>query len=221
MNIFRLNRSLVHNVLLIYSTWLPYLVVTAEREIKRFITHVLKKFQFASSPKAERMVTVLTESDFRFSDNLKYLESGLKQGSLCFQGFKVHQASFIFEKKRLWDFTRTARTFINKTMTTFLVNELGRPEFSRELQAHLRAAFNNPYNYWNYKLGTTDESLRMLIFVYNHGEQFVADVTFNTNTFISAPGQYVVAVTLVYHRFTYFQLQHVLNIKMGQLQLHR
>ena len=166
------------------------------------------------------MITVLTESDFRFSDNLKYLESGLQQGSLCFQGFKVHQESFIFKTTLLWHFTRSARAKIREAMTTFLVKELGRPEFSCELQEHLRAAFNTPYNYWNYKSGTTDESLRMMIFVYNHGEQFVADVTFNTNTFISAPGQYVVAVTLVYHRFTYFQLQHVLNIKMRQLQLN-
>ena len=171
---------------LIYSTWLSYLVVTEEQEIKRFTTYVLKKVELANSPKAEKMVTILRDSDFRFSENLKYLERGLQQGSLCFQGFKVHQDSFIFHKKRLWDFTRTAKASIREAMTTFLVKELGRPEFSWELQRHLRAAFDSPYDYWNYKSGTTDESLRMLIFVYNHGEQFVADVTLSRNRLLAS-----------------------------------
>lgn len=165
------------------------------------------------------MVVVLTEGDFRFSDNLKYLQHGLIQGTLCCQDFQVYAESFSFDTKRLYDFTRSAKTLIRKAMTTRLVEELGQPE----LQAPLYAAFNNPYNYWNYKLGTTDESLRMLIFVCNHGGQFVADVTFKSKAFLPAPylTKYAVAVTLVCHRYTYFQPRDVLSTQMGQLQLKR
>jgi len=164
------------------------------------------------------MVVVLTESDFRFSDNLKYLKKGLTQGDLCFQDFQVYEKSFFFDKRCLYHFTRSAKALIREDVTTFLVNKLGQ----RELQAPLRAAFNNPYNYWNYKLGTTDESLRVLIFGVNHGGKFVADVTFKSKAFLPAPNlnQYAVDVILVCHRFTYFQPQDVLSTEMGQLQLN-
>ena len=166
------------------------------------------------------MEEVLTEGDFRFNDNLKYLKNGLIQGTLCRQGFQVYETSFYFDKKRLYDFTRSAKALIREAMTTHLVKELGQPE----LQAPLRAAFNSPYNYWNYKLGTTDESLRMLIFVCNYGGQFVADVIFKSKAFLPNPyytdhTQYAVAVTLVCHRYTYFQPWDDLSTEMGQLQL--
>lgn len=163
------------------------------------------------------MVEVITEGDFRFGDNLKYLQNGLIQGTLWCQGFQVYPESFSFDKTHLYHFTRSARRVIRDAMTTRLVQELGQPE----LQAPLRAAFNSPYNYWNYKLGTTDESLRLLIFVCNHGGQFVADVTFKSKAFLPAPylTQYAVAVTLVCHRYTYFPPRDVLSTQMGQLQL--
>lgn len=163
------------------------------------------------------MVVVLTEGHFLFGDNLKYLQNGLTQGTLWCQGCQVHTQSFSFDKTHLYHFTRSARREIREAMTTRLVQELGQPE----LQTHLRAAFNSPYNYWNYKLGTTDESLRMLIFVCNHGGQFVADVTFKSQAFLPAPylTHYNVAVTLVSHRYTYFTPRDVLSTQMGQLQL--
>ena len=169
------------------------------------------------STKPERMVTVLTQGDFRFTDNREHLENGLQQGNLWFQGSLIHLSRmFYFDNKRcLYDFTRSAKAFVRDNMTSFLVNELGQPE----LQVPLHAAFNSLYDSWKYKLGTTYESLSMLIFVYNEGGQFVAKVTFNSNTFISAPNQYAVAATIVCQRYTYFQLRDVLSIQMGQLQL--
>lgn len=163
------------------------------------------------------MEDVVTEGDSRFNDNLKYLENGLIQGTLCCQGCQVYETSFSFDKKRLYDFTRSAKALIREAMTTRLVKELGQPE----LQAPLRAAFNSPYDYWNYKLGTKDESLRMLIFVGNHGREFVADVIFKSKAFLPSfyLDQYAVAVTLVCHRYTYFQPWDDLSTEMGQLQL--
>lgn len=86
------------------------------------------------------MVVVLTEGDFRFGDNLKYLQNGLIQGTLWCQGFQVYTDSFSFDKKHLYHFTRSARCVIREAMTTRLMQELGEPE----LQVPLRAAFNSP-----------------------------------------------------------------------------
>lgn len=163
------------------------------------------------------MVTVLPQGDLRFSNNLDYLRNGLQQGHLCFQGSPIHHSPMYYfgKKRRLYDFTRSARAFIKDEMASFLVNSLGQPQ----LRAPLRAAFNSLYDYWKYHSGVRCESLSMLIFVYNQGGQFVAHVTFNSNVFLSAPNQYAVAVTLVCQRYTYFQLRDVLSGQMSQLQL--
>lgn len=163
------------------------------------------------------MVTVLPQGDFRFNNNLEYLRNGLQQGHLCFQGSLIHHSPMYYfnKKRRLYDFTRSANAFIRDQMASFLVNSLGQPQ----LQEPLRTAFNSLYDYWKYHSGVRCESLSMLIFVYNQGGQYVAHVTFNSNTFKSAHNQYAVAVTLDCQRFTYFQLRDVLSVQMSQLQL--
>ena len=163
------------------------------------------------------MVSVLLQDDFRFNNNLEYLRNGLQKGHLCFQGPLIHHSPLYYfnNKRRLYDFTRSAKASIRKEMASFLVNSLGQPL----LQEPLRAAFNSLYDYWKYHSGVKCESLSMLIFVYNQGGQFVAHVTCNSNTFKSAPNQYAVAVTLDCQRYTYFQLRDVLSVQMSQLQL--
>ena len=163
------------------------------------------------------MVIVLLQDDFRFSNNQEYLRNGLLQGHLRFQGSHIHHPPLFYfnNKRRLYDFTRSAKAAIRKEMVSFLVNSLGQPQ----LQEHLRAPFNSLYDYWKYRSGVRCESLSMLIFVYNQGGQFVAHVNFNSNVFLSAPNQYAVAVTLVCHRYSYFQLRDVLSVQMSQLQL--
>ena len=168
------------------------------------------------------MVTVLTQGDFCFSDNEEYLKYGLQQGNLSwFQGPPIHLSrTFHFYNKRcLYDFTRSANAVVREKMASFLVNRLRQPQ----LQAPLRAAFNSLYNYWKYKNGPWSEWLTMLIFVRNQGGQFGAKVTFSSNAFKSAPKHYAVATELVCERFTYFQPQQpqdVLSTQMGQLQLN-
>lgn len=163
------------------------------------------------------MVSVLTQDDFRFSNNLEYLKNGLEQGHLCFQGSPIHYSPmYYFNKSRLYDFTRSAKAFVRDKMASFLVDELGQTQ----LKAPLRAAFDSLYNYWKYHSGIRYESLLILIFVYNQDEKFVARVTFNSNTFLSAPDQYAVAISLVCQRFTYFQVRDVLSTQLGQLRLY-
>ena len=163
------------------------------------------------------MVTVLTQGDVCFSDNEEYLKYGLLQGNLWFQGPLIRLSStFVYNKRRLYDFTRSAKAEVRDRMATFLVDRLGQPG----LEAPLRAAFDSLYNYLKYRYGTRSESLTMLIFVYNQGEKFGAKVTFSSNVFEWPPEQYAVATTLVCERFTYFQPWVDLSTQMGQLHLN-
>ena len=164
------------------------------------------------------MITVLTQGDVYFSDNREYLEYGLQQGNLRFQGPPIHLSNkFDFsDKKRLYDFTRSANAKVRDNMVRFLVNTLGQPG----LEAPLRAAFDSLYNYWKYKHGIWFESLTMLIFVYNQREQFGAKVTFSSKAFKLGFEQYAVATALVCERFTYFQPWVDLSTQMAQLQLN-
>ena len=97
------------------------------------------------------MVTVLLQDDFRFNNNLEYLRNGLQKGHLCFQGPLIHHSPLYYfnNKRRLYDFTRSAKASIRKEMASFLVNSLGQPL----LQEPLRAAFNSLYDYWKYHSG--------------------------------------------------------------------
>ena len=160
-------------------------------------------------------ITILTsiQDDFGYYNNLAFLQRGLLEGRIQFQGF-VHNytpnAIVYDDKDRLYDFTRSARRDIREDMTTNLSGVL--PGLTMADLAQIRGAFDCLFNYYSYK-GFLDqvgqqraESMKMLIF--NAAQQYVAHVYFNVTSRKTGPLQFTVtAASLTCQRYTYFPSQ--------------
>ena len=146
---------------------------------------------------------------FQFYDNLNYLMNGLSNGQIHFQG-TVHSYTpntFVYDnKRRLYDFTRSAKADVRNHMASMLCYWL--PMLPN---AQSREAFNYLFNYLHYKehlkgVGNQRaESMYMLIFNKPHG--YVALVKFNIVTGRNGLHQYAVNATLTCQLFSYFELQ--------------
>ncbi|CAH3195894.1 unnamed protein product [Porites evermanni] len=162
-------------------------------------------------------IRILTsvQDDFGYYNNLAFLQRGLQEGRIQFQGFVKNytpNAIVYDDKGRLYDFTRSAQHDIREDMTTYLSGVL--PGLTMADLAQIRGAFDCLFNYYSYK-GFLDqvgqqraESMKMLIF--NAAQQYVAHVYFNVISRKTGPVQFTVtAASLTCQRYTYFQLQDI------------
>ena len=159
-------------------------------------------------------ITILTsiQDDFGYYNNLAFLQRGLQEGGIQFQGGVNNHVpnAFVFDKKgRLYDFTRSAQSDVREDMTTCLSRVL--PGLTPADLGQIRGAFDCLFNYYLYK-GFLDqvgqqraESMKMLIF--NAAQQYVAHVYFNVTSRKTGPVQFTVTAALTCQRYRYFQLQ--------------
>ena len=145
---------------------------------------------------------------FQFYDNLNYLMNGLSNGQIHFQGNVLSYTpnTFVYDnKRRLYDFTRSAKADVRNRMASILCSWL--PMLPN---AQSREAFAYLFNYLHYKeylkgLGNQRaESMYMLIFNKPHG--YVALVQFNIVTRRNGLHLYAVNATLTGQLFSYFDL---------------
>ena len=95
--------------------------------------------------------TLLTsiQDDFGYYMNLAFLQRGLQEGHIHFQGMvnDYAPAAEVFnDKNRLYDFTRSAQSYIRENMTTYLSTVL--PGLAMADLAQIRGAFDCLFNYY-------------------------------------------------------------------------
>ena len=163
-------------------------------------------------------ITVLTsiQDNVDYHNNRRYLEKALKEDLVKFDDNKgVNEPeTFVFDnKKRVYDFTRSAKAEIRDDMTKYLKRVL--PGLSSRGLDKIRGAFDCLFNYHDeYKEslkevnGKRSESMKMLVF-NKRGEDndYVAHVKFNSTSRRTKAKQYTVDVALSYECFTYFPVQ--------------
>ena len=159
-------------------------------------------------------ITILTsiQDDFGYYNNLAFLKSGLQEGNIQFQGAVNNYAPAVKvfnNKARLYDFTRSAQSYIREDMTANLSVVL--PGIQEADLAQIRGAFDCLFNYYSYKDSLDRvghqraESMKMLIF--NEAQQYVAHVYFNVISHKTEPRQFDVTATLTCQRYTHFLKQ--------------
>ena len=158
-------------------------------------------------------IEILTsiQDDFDYYDNLGYLRKALENGEVQFQGFVNNHApdQFVFEnKRRIYDFTRTAKAKIRDNMTTFLTRNAVLQGIQQREHSKIRGAFDGLFNYYGYEESLKrvnlhrHESMRMLIF--NQAQGYVAHVVFSSTSRRTALNTYTVNATLTCQRFSFF-----------------
>ena len=159
------------------------------------------------------IVTSVREPIIQYYDNLFNLRNGLSNGEIHFEG-NVHNYSpdaFVFDnKRRIFDFTRSAHDTVRNDMTNSLCGVL--QELPREQCVE---AFDYLFDYHHYKeclaqVGNQKaESMNLLIFrqpdEVNDG--YVAHVQFSSVARQETQIQYTVNATLTCQRYSYFELQ--------------
>ena len=153
------------------------------------------------------VIIVSSRHHLNYNNNRDFLTDGLQRNVIYFQdvNYYLHPA-VVYNKRRLYDFTRTARAQVRDNMTAYLCSVL--PGLSIQDRKDIRGVFGCLFDYGMY-LGKLDiarqqhESLEMLIF--DHKKQYVAHVQFNSITVISGMNQFTVCPILTCHRYTYFE----------------
>lgn len=159
------------------------------------------------------IVSSVREPTIRYHDNVSYLREGLSNGEIQFEG-NVHNYSpdaFVFDnKKRIFDFTRSAHATVRNDMTDSLCDVL------QELpQEQCAEAFDYLFDYRHYKAYLTrvgdrkEESMYLLIFRQPDevDDGYVAHVEFSSVARRETQIQYTVNATLTCQRYSYFELQ--------------
>ena len=142
---------------------------------------------------------------------------GLQNDEVAFTGVVNNYApeAFVFNKGRIFDFTRSAKATIRDKMTAHLLQPDVLPGLEVGDHETIKEPFDCLFNYQGYKTrleqanSTRDESMKMLIFNDangNQAKQYVAHVTFSCDSH-RASQQYTVYPALTCQRFTYFPLQ--------------
>lgn len=159
------------------------------------------------------IVSSVREPTIQFYDNLFYLRNGLSNGEIQFKGY-VHNYSpdaFVFNnKRRIYDFTRSAHATVRNDMTNYLCGLL------QELpEEQCCEAFDYLFDYRHYKEYLTQvgdqkaESMKLLIF--RHPDEvkkgYVAHVHFSSVARRETQTQFTVNATLTCQRYSYFELQ--------------
>ena len=154
-----------------------------------------------------RTSVVSSRHPLNYSKNRNFLTNGLQGNIIHFQDFNYYlHPAVVYNKRRLYDFTRTAKAQVRENMTAYLCSVL--PGLTRQDKENIRVVFDCLFGYYGYKgnldvLGQQHESLEMLVFDRN--KQYVAHVQFNNTTVISDVHQFTVCPILTCHRYTYFE----------------
>ena len=161
-----------------------------------------------------QIVSSVREPTHQYYVNLAYLEKGLQNDQIRFQGKVVNHSptAFVFPRKTsIWDFTRTANARVRDNMVRALRTWL--PELPEE---RCLEAFDCLFDYHYYKeylahVGQQKrESVNMLIFENQKPwKSYVAHVQFNCVTKRNESSTYTVNATLTCQRYTYFELRRI------------
>lgn len=159
-----------------------------------------------------QIVSSVREPTFQFYDNLYYLENGVSNGDIHFQG-NVHRYEpgvFVYGRKtRIYDFTRTAQADVRDKMAEHLRGWL--PGLPKKKS---REVFDYLFDYHHYKEYLKEvgnqraETMNMLISRKpDHVSQgYVALVKFNCVSRRNADILYTVNAVLTCQLFSYFEL---------------
>ena len=157
--------------------------------------------------------------NFRYYGSLSYLQKALQNNEVAFDDVVNNHApgAFVFNKSRIYDFTRSAKPTIRDNMTTYLNQPNVLPDLEVGDHETLKKPFDCLFNYHWYKTSLKQdnsqqaESMKMLIFNDANGDmakQYVAHVTFSCNSHRAVGQQkFSVNATLTCQRFTYFPSQ--------------
>ena len=159
------------------------------------------------------IVSSVRESTFQFHHNLYYLKNGLSNGEIHFQGVLQYYepAAFVYDnKKRVYDFTRTAQADVRDDMARRLRDWLPGLQMAQS-----REFFDYLFDYHHYmeylkEVGNQRaKSMHLLIFRepddVNQG--YVALVKFNCTSKRRSNILYTVNAALTCELFSYFELQ--------------
>lgn len=160
---------------------------------------------------AVTIVTSLGQTSFNYSHNRFFLHQGLSDQTIRFQGTVVNSNhQYPWNKRSVYDFTRTAKAEIGVKMVNWLVTTLPGLEQHRQ---ELRIAFDDLFNYYYYKghlnmrMQQRHESMGMLIF--NPNQQYVAHVYFSSTSIKGLNRLFTVEAAITSQRFTYFPYQAI------------
>ena len=166
----------------------------------------------------EILTSVVDNDNYKL--NVVYLLRKLKKTVITKQGKNhLHTKKFDYNKARIYDFTRTARTDIRDDAVDSLCKEGALPGVQEEDQELIKEIFNGFFNYLTYKRQLKEvgrdvsESMSMLIFKDCKGEKdqpgYVAHVTFLVKSCRTSDEKFTVDVTLSCQRVTYFEVQKI------------
>ena len=158
-----------------------------------------------------QIVSSVREPTYQYYVNRAYLEQGLADDHLRFDGgvFNHSPSAFEFRSRSIYDFTRSAKAKVRDDIGGALHNWLPQLPVERCLEA-----FDWLFDYHYYKDYLTDvgrqkrESMNMLISVnLNQRKRYVAHVQFSCVSKRNETSIYTVNATLTCQRYTYFKLR--------------
>jgi len=158
-----------------------------------------------------QIVSSVREPTYQYYVNRAYLEQGLADDHLRFDGgvFNHSPSTFEFRTQRIYDFTRSAKAKVRDDMAYALHNWLRELPVERCLEA-----FDWLFDHHYYKEYLTDvglqkrESMKLLISVnLNQRKRYVAHVQFSCVSKRNETSIYTVNATLTCQRYTYFKLR--------------
>jgi len=160
-------------------------------------------------------IQILTsfQDAYGYFNNLAYLQSALNTDAVAFKGPVNNYAPVIVfdNTARVYDFTRKAGSRVREDMTTYLNNVKVPPGLQMGDVQKIRAAFDCLFNYYEYKgnleIVTQKKSRSISMLIFNHAQQYVAHVYFNSTSVRTGPQQFDVNVALTCQRYTYFPMQ--------------
>ena len=161
------------------------------------------------------MITIVSSRQdpiFSYYNNLIFLRNELRNNAIHFQGLvNNHAPTFVYNAGRIYDFTRAAKAEVRENMTAYLCGNDRLPGLQQQDHQIIREAFDCLFDYHTYK-GYLDiveqqrrESLNILVF--DHNQQYVAHIQFNSTTARTKASTFTVDATLTCQRFTHFELQ--------------
>ena len=162
------------------------------------------------------MVIIISsrEDDSGYREYRDYLKNGIKKGFIYIQeSVKYTPKGFVFNSKRIYDFTRSAKATVRDKMVDYLDDDDVLPGLQKEDRKNqLQEAFDCLFNYSSYKEYLSevrqqrDESVKMFVFD-DQDKEYIAHIKFSSTTTRDAFDQFTVYAKLKRKRYIRFPLQ--------------